>query len=380
MNRFKVCHFASALGGLDSRLFHLECVPLAASGVDVCFVGPHGINGKHLGVQLLSSPVRRNRAVRMFTAPLLLGKLLRQRAVIYHFHNPELIPVGLVLKLLFRKRVVYDVWEDFPTTMRNKRYIPGPLRGVAKTAVCLAEGIAARCFDGVVTADPFTLRRFARKGGSRKIVFFNFPNLEFFPPPNRAEKRFDFVYRGGLSERAGTLVLLEAMRLTIDRGKRPRLLLVGYYDDERTRQLVECQISRTIPEELIEIHSKVPHETMAATLAEARVGVCPLLAVPKFLLNLPVKVWEYWACGLPVIATDLPPAKLFVRHGENGLLVPAGNASALASAFEWMMDHGEAASEMGANGRSGIVTRFNNAREVPRLISFYRTIMGISKC
>src|SRR5580692_7259254 len=103
----------------------------------------------------------------------------RQKADIYHVHNPENIPAGLLLKFLFRKRVVYDSREDFPAMMLNKTYLSPGLRKLAQQAVFKAERLAANYFDGFVTADAGTLRPHAKHGQSRKLVFYNLPNLEF---------------------------------------------------------------------------------------------------------------------------------------------------------------------------------------------------------
>jgi glycosyltransferase involved in cell wall biosynthesis len=50
-------------------------------------------------------------------------------------------------------------------------------------------------------------------------------------------------------------------------------------------------------------------------------------------------VTEAFAHGLPVITTTRAGASDLVRHGENGLIVPAGNARALAEALEWCLTH-----------------------------------------
>ena len=59
-----------------------------------------------------------------------------------------------------------------------------------------------------------------------------FPNLDFFPPPScHTPRAFDLVYRGGLSDRAGSFVLLESMRLLANHScQHPSLLLLGYFD------------------------------------------------------------------------------------------------------------------------------------------------------
>jgi glycosyltransferase involved in cell wall biosynthesis len=305
----------------------------------------------------------------------MLGTLLKQRADIYQFHDPELIPVGLLLKLVFRKRVIYDLCEDFPSMMLNKRYLPSEFRGIVNAVVKFAESTAAKHLDGIVTADPLTLRRLARVRGSRKLVFLNFPILHYFPAKPAATTQFDFVYRGGLSERAGVLLLFEAMRAMVRRGRRPRVLLIGYTDDEVSLAAIEAASKDKILAGLIEIRGRIPHEEMAATLSLAKVGLCPLRPIPKFLLNIPVKVWEYWACGIPAIATNLPPIRPFFRDGQYGMLVPPDDAQALADACEWMMDHPAEAQEMGRNGLRAIQERLNNGGEVNRLIRFYEHLM-----
>ena len=63
--------------------------------------------------------------------PSLLSELLRQNANVYHFQDPELLPLGFVLKLIFRKRVIYDAYEDFPSMTANKRSIPRLMQPLA---------------------------------------------------------------------------------------------------------------------------------------------------------------------------------------------------------------------------------------------------------
>lgn len=370
----RVCHVSSAMRILASRSFHLECVSLASAGVDVVYIGPHQRDEVVCGVRLVSAPRRSNRALRILTTPLLLRKLLREKADVYQFHDPELIPVGLVLKRLLKKHVIYDMWEDFPSMMLNKKYLPRYARVLARRLVGWAEDNAARHCDGLVAADPLTLRRLSRTGASRKVVFFNLPNLSYFPGASSAEPEFDFVYRGGLAERTGTPLLLHAISILHERGRFVRVLLLGYADSPAALEALKARV-RELPSGCITWMESIPHEAMAATLSSARVGLCPLRPIPKFLLNIPVKVWEYWACGLPVIATNLPPVRPFVREGKNGMLIAPDDATALADAMEWTLDHPEEAREMGMNGRRAVESRLNSAGEVKKLMRLYKSVL-----
>jgi len=370
-----LCHFTTAHTELKSRSFHRICAPLAQDGARVTYLSPARI-ARTAAIDFVRVPRRRSRLLRVLWNGRLLRELLRAGAQIYHFQDPELLPLALALKLLFRKHVIYDAYEDFPSMARESESIPLPFRGLAGRVVELAEWLAASCLDGILTADPFTLRRLARTGGSRKLVFSNFPNLEFFPLPSQASKPFDLVYRGGLSARAGTYDLLDAIRLLKLQGRTLRLLLIGYFDGVSAESSLRTRIESLGLATDVELRGRIPHEEMAFALSQARIGVCPLRANSKFCLNIPVKVFEYWACGLPVIASDLPPIRPYFRTARAGLLFKHGDAAHLAASIASLLDHPGGAREMGQNGRAVVTERFNNQGEVRRLKRFLVSIAG----
>jgi glycosyltransferase involved in cell wall biosynthesis len=365
-----LCHFSTTHTQLKSRSFHRECMPLAAAGMNIRYVTPADIKGRRNGVDFVPLQRPQSRLRSLLASAGLIRVLLRQNANLYHFQDPELLPVALALKLIFHKRVVYDAYEDFPSMALNKRSLSAASRLPAARVVATLERLAAYYLDGVMTADSLTLRRFARTGKSRKLVFYNFPNLDLFPPPRLDTKHFDVVYRGGLSARAGTLVLLEAMRLLAARGKPASLLLIGYFDDAAFESELRERICALGRSAHVELRGRMEHEDMAEALSKARIGVCPLQDIPKFRLNIPVKVFEYWACGLPVIASDLPPIRPFFRSVAGGFLYEPSDAAELARSIRWLLDHPDAASRMGRSGRSAIVRRYNNQNEVRKLCEF----------
>lgn len=369
------CHFTVAHSELKSRSFHRICLPLAQRGVRVTYISPAKANGPCLGrVHFVSIPRGASRIRRCLLNWTLLRELLRTNSQIYHFQDPELLPLALALKLVFKKRVIYDAYEDFPSMARASASIPRSFRNTCGKLVAFAEHLAAKVLDGIITADPFTLRRLARTGRSRKLVFSNFPNLGFFRPPQHASKNFDLVYRGGLSERAGTYDLLYALHLLKSRSRSLRLLLIGYFDNAAAEAILRERIARLGLAANVELCGRIPHDDMATALAQAQIGICPLQNTAKFSLNIPVKVFEYWACGLPVIASDLPPIRPYFRTASAGLLFTPGDSIGLATSIEWLLDHPRAADAMGRNGRAAIVSRFNNEAEISRLEAFLAKI------
>jgi len=350
------------------------CLPLAAKGFTISYLSPASLPPDAEHIEFVRLPERRKFARLGIGQLALLRTLWNHPADVYHFQDPQFLGLGLLLKLCFGKRVIYDAYEDFPSMAASKASIPSLLRPVFAKLVGLAESMAARCFDAIITADPFTLRRLARIGHSRKVVFYNFPNLDFFPVPKEKPKAFDVVYRGGLSDRAGTFVLLDALQRLALASQPVRLLLAGYSDNPTAEHQLRTQINAMGLASSVQVRGRVPHEEMATLLAEAKLGVSPLQDTPKFRLNIPVKIFEYWACGLPVVASDLPPSRAFVRNSGAGLLFPPGDATALARSIATLLENPKTALQMGCRGRTLVEQRFNNTAEIRKLLSLFNTI------
>jgi glycosyltransferase involved in cell wall biosynthesis len=371
-----ICHLTPVQDRLDSRTYVMEMLPLTKQGCNLTLIGAHGLNQRQEPVDFVSIPKRQTRVTRILFAAAMAFRAVRQPAHLYHVHNPEMIPAGLLLKIFGGKKVVYDTQEDHPSMMLTKAYLPSAVRGIASKAVATIERLAARVFDGFIAADSGTLRSTARVGRSRKMVFYNLPNLDFFPSPELVEKRFDIVYRGGLSERAGTFILLSAIRELQHRGLNPRLLLFGYTDSKADRAKLHEHIENMKLTENVVLEGRIDHSKMAATLSLARISVCPLLEIPKFRNNIPVKVFESWACGIPVVCSDLAPIRPFFKGHKFGFLVKPGSVHALADRLEQLLNNPEETAQMGRAARNAVVDRYNNNYESKKLLAFYKRVLS----
>ncbi len=106
----KVCMLTSAHHPvLDPRIFYKESTTLHAAGYDITVIGPHTADSVESGIKIRAFPRAKNRFERILLTPWrILARSLKENACVYHFHDPDLIPMGLLLKL-FGAKVVYDV-------------------------------------------------------------------------------------------------------------------------------------------------------------------------------------------------------------------------------------------------------------------------------
>jgi glycosyltransferase involved in cell wall biosynthesis len=112
----------------------------------------------------------------------------------------------------------------------------------------------------------------------------------------------------------------------------------------------------------------VDHSDMPHLLAGMDIGVAPYLDAPNFYFS-PLKIYEYMAAALPVVASDAGDIGSLVRDGETGLLCTPGDAASLASALQCLIaaPRLRAALSVAARAEAERHTWRGNARVVAKL-------------
>src|SRR5579871_3851708 len=124
----KIVHITTVHSPFDVRIFHRQCRSLADAGHQVTLIAPHDRDETVHGVHIRAIPRFESRFERMTRGVAhAFREAARQNADIYHFHDPELIPAGLLLQSR-GKKVFCDIHEDLPRTIDDKTYIPHWLR------------------------------------------------------------------------------------------------------------------------------------------------------------------------------------------------------------------------------------------------------------
>jgi hypothetical protein len=121
----KVCHLTTVHPSDDIRIFRKQCISLSKFGYDVSLISLKGKSQfvHNVNVIGLNWQHSTNRIFRILFGPFLVFfAAIRIRAAIYHFHDPELLFVGLVLRIM-GKKVIYDVQEDDLYDIQDRDYV-----------------------------------------------------------------------------------------------------------------------------------------------------------------------------------------------------------------------------------------------------------------
>jgi glycosyltransferase involved in cell wall biosynthesis len=366
----QIVHITSAHRTDDDRIFHKECRSLAEHGLSVTVIGPGEERKARAGVDILGVPSPGRSRLRRMSVTLwrLLVRCLSLPADVYHFHDPELISVGFVLKACGR-RVVYDVHEDYPQKILSKDWINPVLRRPLSMTMVAVETVAGRLFDGIIAVTPTIAARFPP---AKTITLCNYPMLEEFSAaagPPYSERAYQVCYVGGLSEVRGLFDMVAAAGL-IHGGAPQCLQLAGQFEsgDEEKQSQAKPGWTR------VDYRGWLDRPGIARLMANARAGLVVLHPNRCFIDCYPIKMFEYMAAGLPVVASDFPVFREILDDGACGLLVPAADPPALARAIEWVFAHPDEAKAMGEQGRRRVERLYTWEAERKKLFALYRQI------
>ena len=366
----RVCILTTVHPPFDTRIFHKQAKTLVHAGYDVTLIAQWSKDETVDGVKIVALPRPRNRLSRIFGLTWRAFRLaLREKADIYHFHDPELLLIGVLLKLFTRARVIYDVHEDLPKQLLNKHWIPRYFRPITAWCAKFAEMVGARVVDRIVVATPAIARHFYKP----KIVLVqNFPILGELVEADTilySKRPHVAVYVGSISMQRGLEEMVRAIGL-LPAEAGARLLLAGSFSPPE----LEKDVQQLTGWKRVDYLGWQSREEIKKVLSQARVGLVTLHPTTNYVESYPVKMFEYMAAGIPVVASDFPLWREIVEGEGCGLLVNPLKPDDIAKAIYWLLQHPEEAQAMGERGRKAVVEYYNWDNESEKLLQMYKEL------
>lgn len=189
----------------------------------------------------------------------------------------------------------------------------------------------------------------------------------FHPLPEPAQGPVTATLVGRLLRTKGVGDFIAAARLLKDR-RDIRLVLVGTPDPGNPTSVSENELRMWTAEGLIEWWGE--RADIPGVWAQSHIAV-----LPSWREGLPKGLLEAAACGRPLVATDVPGCRELVRPGQNGTLVPRGDATALAAAIAALADDADRRRAYGAAARRDIEERFSAACVAEQVTALYRGVL-----
>jgi glycosyltransferase involved in cell wall biosynthesis len=365
-----VCHVTSVNIPTDGRILYHECRSLAKRWRTLLVCRDNSEPRTLEGVEIVPMPKRGGRLRRWAEVRRVVALAEAQKADLYHFHNVELLPAMARLAERAGVPVIYDSHEHHPDAMMTKTYIPAPLRRLVAWWVDRTERRYVPRFDAVVVADDALERRYRSLGAKRILTLHNFPPLDLFPAhAGQLPANATLLYVGSVSAVRGFDDMLETVRIVRRTMPSAQLVIVGTPTEEVAARLPG------LAAEGVRFDPPVPYGEIVRVMQQAHVGLSLLRDIPKFQKNVPTKVFDYMASGLPYVSTDLKPVRQ-LTGGVGGELVPPGDPVAAAEAvLGFLLDPLRTAKAI-HEGRALIEERLNWDALEPRLFALYEELLA----
>ena len=366
----KVCHISTVHRITDTRVFYKECVSMAKY-FDLSLIITHDKKEVIDGVKVIPLPKSRGRLHRLvIKTTLAFFKALRSKAKICHIHDPELIIVGILLRL-FGKKVVYDMHELVYYQITDKKWL-GPMwfRKFVAGFYKIFESIAIRIFSQIAIAEkgyfPYFEKHYPKR--LKKVMFIrNFPILSMIDEQETHDYKTDkttLIYVGGLTRIRGIKELSEGVKAA---KSNVQLVLLGPWESDAFKEECLSNNNRVIYEGMRPLNEVFPF------VKGADIGCALLHPLQNHINSSLIKTYEYMACSLPMILSDFDTWK--EEFGDFSIFCDPLNIDQIANTIDCAVQHSEEMKQKGELGRTEVIKKYSWETEEKRIKEMYDSLI-----
>lgn len=367
----KVVHMTTVHHPYDTRIYHKECKSLQKAGFDVSLIASAGTdeNLEKSAIPIKPIKKRSNRWLRMTLSTFQAYRKAKQmQADYYHIHDPELLPVAWLLQKQ-GNTVIYDIHEDYVTSIYQKEYIAKPIRKLIAFLYRHTENLFSRRLE-LCLAEKYYKEKYPSG-----ICILNYPTLnEKMLNHHRGTQPAEnkLLYTGNVTAERGAYI--HARLPVVDKditvhfvGKCDQRIANKMYDvaGEAKNNLVIEGIGRFVEREQID-ESYINRNWLA--------GIALFPPTDHYMKKELTKFFEYMSAGIPIICSDFPVWKKFIEMYDCGIAVDPNNAEKIREAIAFLRTNPGRAAQMGDNGKRAVQKVLNWKSEEDKLIRWYQNI------
>ena len=372
MNKRKVCVVAPVHVWDDVRVYQKESRTLADAGYQVSLIArtpsPQTIDGVKIIPRVGSSKFR---LLRFLLLPAVGVQALLQNADIYHLHNPDTLPIVVLLRM-FGKKVIYDTHEDFSKKILVTDWIPIWLRSPLALIVGKSESLISTIATASIATQADVVERLKNKalllGNPPRVNEGLYARVHAHAQEIESENcQVRAIYIGRINRPRGLYEMVDALAI-VNNTAHVRLWLIGPADKD------DLDSASSRPGwKYVDYIPSMAQELAFAYVERADVGLVVIRDAGGYAATDPNKLYEYMAFGKPFIASKFDVWVHKLADTDAGWFVRPDSSDEIASILLEIAENGEIAVSKGAKGKD-FIRLYNWETESQKLLELYREI------
>ncbi len=370
--KVKIAHLSSVHFALDTRIFYKQCSDLAQL-YEVKLVAIHPKRETINNVEIIPFKRFKNRYLRvLFTWAFMFFKAIKINAKVYHFHDPELIPCGILLRG-FGKKVIWDIHENIADDIFDKPWIKQ--QKFAFYSFLTFEKIALKLFY-IILAEKSYLKRYENKTKNITLIL-NYCDTHYLKPYIKTDYSFKYnlYYIGILLENRAILEIIESIYDLKKRGLMYKFHCVGELFSDLNKKIKNLTFYNEIKDQLF-FYGRLSLDEGYQLAQNMDLGLCLIYPMKNSEESYPTKIFEYMYVGLPVLTSNFTLYKEIVEKNEAGLCISPNSINEIVESIINLTKNSEKNEIIGRNSSKIVKENYNWESEKIKLISLYSLIIN----
>ncbi|WP_117880652.1 glycosyltransferase [Aureibaculum luteum] len=376
----KVIHITSMHEFDDDRIFQRACTGLVDEGINVGLITQY--KGKYPvlidDVNIYPLKVRKGIKRRIFSSFQAMRIAFKNKADIYHFHDPDLIPFMLILSL-FGKHVVYDIHELYRVRFSQWKFIPNRLNGFLADVYQKFEHLCIKGMAGYTLPSKSMQKLWYKNLEKPHAVVRNIHLLskisKFELKKNMNNSNFIIYTSGVNSPDRRNINIMKAFSKLYKKYDNIKLQFGGMYRPDGYEDKLKELAKELGIVDRFEMQGFLNYEEQFKRSSQVSLGLVLLEPNEKNYIATSNRMYEYMFCKIPIICEALPEPISVIDKVNCGYYLNSDNIDELANKIEQIYLNPEEAKKLGENGYNAVVSEFHYEKDLTSLINLYKRII-----
>lgn len=362
----------------DTRVFYRQARSLSKKyNVNLYISAPFNFRKFNDNLMVWGLPEWKKKTDRIKSFFILFKYLVKLKANLIIIHDPELLLIVPIIKILKRVPIIYDIHENYVEMIREKLWLSIGMRKLLARGYLLSEKITFPFISMIWYPVKNIGDHYTSRNCLVKYQIRNVPSVQSFQSFNRAnEEKKWLISLGYLIDDRGIREIILAFSLVLKDYPDYQLVFIGSFQSERFEQEIFALVSKLQIKDRVIFFGKIPYEKVANYLYNAQIGLLNYLPIPNNIMGLPNKLFEYMAAGLPVIASNFENYAEVINDAQCGILVNPTDPDEIAAAIIFLLNDEKKRIEMGKNGQLAIEDRYCWEMEEKKMFTSLERILN----